>query len=170
MLFSLLSSPGLWVLIQILCSYVTLPLYALVTQMGSTMKPTIFNERVAEALRNWHQTAKKQIRQNRVGPLSLSVTPMSSRPTTPSHNMSPVHLLRYYRSEIDSFPTSPRRSNVDGDHTQPWDVESPSPSYSHHEMEMGHTNDPTTNTTHHEIVPAANTREFSFDKRPTTAP
>lgn len=68
------------VLIQILCSYVTLPLYALVTQMGSSMKPTIFNERVATALRNWHHTAKKNIKQNNNG--SVSGTPLSSRPTT----------------------------------------------------------------------------------------
>ncbi|KAG2397616.1 MLO-like protein [Vigna angularis] len=157
------------VVIRISMGYVTLPLYALVTQMGSTMKPTIFNERVAEALRKWHQTAKKQIRQNRVGPLSLSGTPMSSRPTTPSHHMSPMHLLRYYRSEIDSFPASPRRSNFDGDHTQPWEIDSPSPSYSQHEVEMGPTNDPNTNTSQHEIVTVAHTKEFSFDNRPTTA-
>ncbi|XP_030526607.1 MLO-like protein 6 [Rhodamnia argentea] len=99
------------VLIQILCSYVTLPLYALVTQMGSTMKPTIFNERVATALRNWHHTARKHIKQNKG-----SMTPMPSRPTTPSHHMSPVHLLRHYRSEIDSIHMSPRRSNFDSDH------------------------------------------------------
>ncbi|KAK7262348.1 hypothetical protein RJT34_29916 [Clitoria ternatea] len=142
------------VLIQILCSYVTLPLYALVTQMGSTMKPTIFNERVAVALRNWHQTAKKHIKQNRVGSLSLSGTPMSSRPTTPTHDhMSPVHLLRYYRSEFDSFPASPRRSNVDAD------VDSPSPSYSHHDLEIA-----SQPTIRHEIV-LAHTKEFSFDKR-----
>ncbi|KAK7312546.1 hypothetical protein VNO77_36483 [Canavalia gladiata] len=159
------------VLIQILCSYVTLPLYALVTQMGSTMKPTIFNERVAVALRNWHQTAKKRIRQNRVGSLSLSGTPMSSRPTTPSHHLSPVHLLRYYRSEVDSFPASPRRSNFDADPSQPWDnVDSPSPSYSHHELEMGQLprdHQITINQNDPEIV-VAHTKEFSFDKRPTT--
>lgn len=143
--------------------------------MGSTMKPTIFNDRVAVALRNWHQTAKKHIRQNRVGPLSLSGTPTSSRPTTPSHNLSPVHLFRYYRSEIDSFPTSPQRSNLDDNN-----MDSPSPSYSHHELEMGHlsqqqqqqqqqttTNDNT--TTHHEIVVAVHSKEFSFDKRPTSS-
>lgn len=169
------------VLIQILCSYVTLPLYALVTQMGSTMKATIFNERVAVALRNWHQTAKKHIRQNRVGPLSLSGTPTSSRPTTPSHHMSPLHLLRYYRSEIDSFPASPRRSNFDGDH----DIiphDSPSPSYSHHhELEMSHSQprdsqqqptQPTINnnatSTQHEIVVLHNNKDFSFDKRPAS--
>ncbi|KAG7010619.1 MLO-like protein 6, partial [Cucurbita argyrosperma subsp. argyrosperma] len=112
------------VLVQILCSYVTLPLYALVTQMGSTMKPTIFNDRVATALRNWHHTARKHIKQNRG-----SMTPMSSRPATPSHHMSPVHLLRHYRSELDSFHTSPRRSNFDNDQ---WDPDSPSPSHHFH--------------------------------------
>lgn len=92
-------------------------------QMGSTMKPTIFNERVAMALRNWHQTAKKHIKQNKG-----STTPMSSRPTTPSHHMSPVHLLRNYRSEIDSYHTSPRRSNFDADQLN---NESPSPTHFH---------------------------------------
>ncbi|KAA8518776.1 hypothetical protein F0562_016450 [Nyssa sinensis] len=100
------------VLIQILCSYVTLPLYALVTQMGSTMKPTIFNERVAKALHNWHQTARKNIKHNRH---SGSVTPMPSRPGTPLHGTSPVHLLRHYRSELDSVHTSPRISNFDNE-------------------------------------------------------
>uniref|UniRef100_A0A5B7C3K3 MLO-like protein n=1 Tax=Davidia involucrata TaxID=16924 RepID=A0A5B7C3K3_DAVIN len=116
------------ILIQILCSYVTLPLYALVTQMGSTMKPTIFNDKVAAALRNWHHTAKKHIKQNRQ---SGTATPMSSRPTTPSHHMSPMHLLRHYRSEMESVQTSPRRSNFEGEH---WDTEgSLSPSrHSHH--------------------------------------
>jgi len=72
---------------------------------------------------------------------------------------------------MDSFPTSPRRSNFDGDHTQPSDVDSPSPSYSHHEVEMGHTTDPNTNTAQHEIVAVAvaPTKDFSFDNRPTTS-
>ncbi|XP_050287344.1 MLO-like protein 6 isoform X2 [Quercus robur] len=113
------------VLIQILCSYVTLPLYALVTQMGSTMKPTIFNERVALGLRNWHHSAKKHLKENKG---SVTVTPMSSRPATPSHHTSPVHLLRNYRSEMDSVQTSPRKSNFDFEH---WETESPSPSHHH---------------------------------------
>ncbi|OMO97982.1 Mlo-related protein [Corchorus capsularis] len=111
------------VLIQILCSYVTLPLYALVTQMGSNMKPTIFNEKVATALKNWHHTAKKHVKQSKG---SVSVTPFSSRPATPSHQASPVHLLRNYRSEMDSLHTSPRRSNFD---IEQWDTDSPSPSH-----------------------------------------
>ncbi|XP_019191443.1 PREDICTED: MLO-like protein 6 [Ipomoea nil] len=101
-------------LIQVLCSYVTLPLYALVTQMGSNMKPTIFNERVAKALKSWHQTARKQLRQKRH---SGSVTPLSSRPGTPLHGTSPIHLLQYYKSEIDSVGASPARDIEDN---LPW--------------------------------------------------
>lgn len=74
--------------------------------MGTTMKPTIFNDQVAKALRNWHQTAKKHIKQNLHSP--GTVTPLPSRPGTPLHEVSPVHLLRHYRSEIDSVSTSPR--------------------------------------------------------------
>ncbi|XP_060168811.1 MLO-like protein 6 [Lycium barbarum] len=179
------------VLIQILCSYVTLPLYALVTQMGSTMKPTIFNERVATALRKWHHSAKKHIKE--INKHSNSVTPMSSRPATPSHGMSPVHLLRGIRtSDMD---TSPQRSNYNVDH---WDIEgspsptrfykggdgSPSPSYMH-QIQIGHLH-------HHDseghepssfgqVVPLSQTvardqpeinvalpRDFSFDKRTTS--
>ncbi|XP_058215936.1 MLO-like protein 6 [Rhododendron vialii] len=108
------------VLIQILCSYVTLPLYALVTQMGSTMKPTVFNDQVAKALRSWHQTAKKHVKQNRHSP--GMVTPSQSRPGTPLHGASPVHLLRNYRSEIDSISTSPRVSNFEN---VVWESEGP---------------------------------------------
>ncbi|KAI3696971.1 hypothetical protein L6452_29636 [Arctium lappa] len=174
------------VLVQFLCSYVTLPLYALVTQMGSTMKPTIFNERVATALKSWHLTAKKQIKRNKK---SGQVTPTSSRPGTPSHGMSPVHLLRNYQNDIDSLQTSPRMSNFDTDN---WDTDgSPSPSYhprgdketstSHHQIELGsmdHRNEiPEPNPLQVDIVPETIAKrqhevtigvpkEFSFDKRP----
>ncbi|XP_048612090.1 MLO-like protein 6 isoform X3 [Brassica napus] len=110
-------------IVQFLCSYVTLPLYALVTQMGSKMKPTVFNERVAVALKSWHHTAKKQIKHGRT---SESTTPFSSRPATPTHDSSPIHLLRNVhkrsRSADESFANSlsPRR-NSDFD---TWDVES----------------------------------------------
>lgn len=96
-------------------------------QMGSTMKPTIFNEKVATALRNWHRTAKKHIKKNKQSGLT---TPMSSRPGTPSRGNSPLHLLRHYRSELDSVQTSPRRSNFN------WETEG-SPSPSHHYQSDG---------------------------------
>uniref|UniRef100_A0A7N0V8Y2 MLO-like protein n=1 Tax=Kalanchoe fedtschenkoi TaxID=63787 RepID=A0A7N0V8Y2_KALFE len=45
--------------VQILCSYITLPLYALVTQMGSTIKKSIFDDQTTEALMKWQQKAKR---------------------------------------------------------------------------------------------------------------
>ncbi|KAL5143101.1 MLO-like protein 8 [Glycine soja] len=43
-----------------LCSYITLPLYALVTQMGSRMKKSIFDEQTSKALKKWHMAVKKK--------------------------------------------------------------------------------------------------------------
>ncbi|KAL3825919.1 hypothetical protein ACJIZ3_021948 [Penstemon smallii] len=81
--------------------------------MGTNMKPTIFNEKVAKALRTWHHNAKKQIRKNRH---LCSDTSLSSRPSIPLHSSSPVHLLRYYKSELDSINSSPPRiSNYNHD-------------------------------------------------------
>ncbi|KAK3021362.1 hypothetical protein RJ639_045995 [Escallonia herrerae] len=166
------------VIIQILCSYVILPLYALVTQMGSSMKPTIFNERVAKALHNWHQSAKKHIKQNRRHPDSL--TPLSSRPSTPMHGTSPVHLLHYYRSEVDSIFTSP---SISGNYEKELEGElegSAFPSHNHDNTPWSHHNE------HHDLpgeegdVPEPSASEapirfqheiqipsvdFSFDKR-----
>ncbi|XP_050242922.1 MLO-like protein 6 isoform X1 [Quercus robur] len=110
------------VLIQILCSYVTLPLYALVTQMGSTMKPTIFNERVANALRKWHHKAKENIKQNQHS---------TSTPETPMHSMSPVHLLHHYQGERDSIHKTQRMSNFNN---EGWDMNGPHSSSHHHDQ------------------------------------
>ncbi|KAL6509874.1 MLO-like protein 5 [Orobanche gracilis] len=51
---------GIGVGVQVLCSYITLPLYALVTQMGSHMKKSIFDEQTSKALMNWHNKVKKK--------------------------------------------------------------------------------------------------------------
>ncbi|KAH6801676.1 hypothetical protein C2S51_033122 [Perilla frutescens var. frutescens] len=72
------------VTIQVLCSYVTLPLYALVTQMGSSVKPAIFSQRVTSSLRAWHLIASKRLKQRQQ---SGSTTPVDG-------GASPVHLLR----------------------------------------------------------------------------
>ncbi|KAM6551164.1 hypothetical protein CsatB_000972 [Cannabis sativa] len=47
--------------IQILCGYVTLPLYALVTQMGSSMRTAVFTEFVVKGLKKWKGRAKKNL-------------------------------------------------------------------------------------------------------------
>ncbi|EPS69012.1 hypothetical protein M569_05755 [Genlisea aurea] len=48
------------VIIQTLCSYSTLPLYALVTQMGTHFKKSIFDEHVQAGLVGWAQKVKKR--------------------------------------------------------------------------------------------------------------
>ncbi|GMY33004.1 MLO-like protein 1 isoform X2 [Fagus crenata] len=47
------------VFIQFVCSYSTLPLYAIVTQMGSSFKKAIFDEHIQEGLVGWARQAKK---------------------------------------------------------------------------------------------------------------
>lgn len=50
------------VIIQVLCSYSTFPLYALVTQMGTKYKKAIFDEYVHERLSVWTQKAKANVK------------------------------------------------------------------------------------------------------------
>lgn len=150
------------ILIQILCSYVTLPLYALVTQMGSTMKPTIFNERVAKALKNWHQTAKKHLKQNEQ---SRHGTPTPSQPSTPLHHgMSPVYLLHNYKSEVDSYQNSPRHSSLDRENWEgdgaPTDVQWANQGQWNNERDTSVTQ-PTCAQHRIDVLPG----DFSFDKR-----
>ncbi|XP_030940497.1 MLO-like protein 1 isoform X2 [Quercus lobata] len=47
------------VFIQFICSYSTLPLYVIVTQMGSSYKKAIFEEHIHEGLVGWARMAKK---------------------------------------------------------------------------------------------------------------
>ncbi|OVA11099.1 Mlo-related protein [Macleaya cordata] len=53
------------VLVQFLCGYVTLPLYALVIQMGSGMKSEVFTERVSKGLKHWHNLARQHLSRNK---------------------------------------------------------------------------------------------------------
>ncbi|XP_010908317.1 MLO-like protein 1 [Elaeis guineensis] len=48
------------VIIQLLCSYSTLPLYAIVSQMGSSFKKAIFDEHVQEGLVSWAEKVKRR--------------------------------------------------------------------------------------------------------------
>ncbi|KAB1218200.1 MLO-like protein 1 [Morella rubra] len=47
------------VFVQFVCSYSTLPLYAIVTQMGTSFKKAIFEEHIQEGLVGWARAAKK---------------------------------------------------------------------------------------------------------------
>ncbi|KAK4441161.1 MLO-like protein 3 [Sesamum alatum] len=48
------------VMVQVLCSYITLPLYALVTQMGSEYKSAILEEQTVHAIKQWHANVKQK--------------------------------------------------------------------------------------------------------------
>ncbi|CBI40746.3 unnamed protein product, partial [Vitis vinifera] len=106
------------VALQILCSYITFPLYALVTQMGSHMKKSIFEEQTAQALKKWQKAAKERKKLRKAGG---DIAPGSlGGENTPSHGASPLHLLRNhkYRSstnEVESAPTSPKSCQSDTD-------------------------------------------------------
>ncbi|KAI4322239.1 hypothetical protein L6164_021950 [Bauhinia variegata] len=48
------------VLVQVVCSYITLPLYALVTQMGSGFKSAVMGEQIANVMKKWHGDVRKK--------------------------------------------------------------------------------------------------------------
>ncbi|KAI4385503.1 hypothetical protein MLD38_003521 [Melastoma candidum] len=48
------------VIVQVLCSYITLPLYALVTQMGSRFKSAALEEDTANVIRKWHAGVREK--------------------------------------------------------------------------------------------------------------
>ncbi|GKA34202.1 PHD finger protein ALFIN-LIKE 4-like protein [Tanacetum coccineum] len=69
--------------------------------MGSRMKPTIFSDNVAKALKTWHHTAKRNVKH---GTLLAPDSPFTSRPGTPLHgSTSLMNLLhRYQNDSLDS--------------------------------------------------------------------
>ncbi|XP_028797065.1 MLO-like protein 8 [Neltuma alba] len=98
-----------------LCSYITLPLYALVTQMGSTMKTSIFDEQTSKALKNWRMAVKKKQAGNKSpsnnqsnassGSLPSSATKLRRFKTT---GHSPYESQQQEdNSDIESDPLSP---------------------------------------------------------------
>ncbi|CAD6211836.1 unnamed protein product [Miscanthus lutarioriparius] len=90
-------------IVQFMCSYITLPLYALVSQMGSQMKRTIFDEQTAKALKKWHKAVVKK-KHHKGSSHDSSETP-STDTTTPAsreagewqrlHEVPVRHLRRY---------------------------------------------------------------------------
>ncbi|XP_031248473.1 MLO-like protein 12 [Pistacia vera] len=79
----------LGVLAHVLCGYVTLPLYALVTQMGSSMKKAVFTENVVQGLKNWRRRARKKLKSSHSSGLSVdaSLDTSLSLDTSPSFTL-----------------------------------------------------------------------------------
>ncbi|KAJ7968619.1 MLO-like protein [Quillaja saponaria] len=84
------------VIVQILCGYVTLPLYALVTQMGTSMRTAVFTENVVRGLKRWRADAKKKV------PLRSPYTARSSLDA--SLEASPSFSLDYTSYSTEFLP------------------------------------------------------------------
>ncbi|KAL2489421.1 MLO-like protein 5 [Forsythia ovata] len=108
---------GLGLGVQFLCSYITLPLYALVTQMGSNMKKSIFDEHTSKALMNWHKHAKKNTNNERPLTQTLGGSPIDSPDTYFDPNVGDVT-----RSSIEMFDAQPRSSRETANITASVDI------------------------------------------------
>ncbi|KAK2657695.1 hypothetical protein Ddye_010747 [Dipteronia dyeriana] len=106
--------------LQILCSYITFPLYSLVTQMGSHMKKAIFEEQTAKALKNWQKAARQRKKQRSHGGTDIGGNFSSSfmsgenTPSPSQGSSSPLYLLHKFRQnqiDLESTLSSPSRSN-----------------------------------------------------------
>ncbi|KAJ7966994.1 MLO-like protein [Quillaja saponaria] len=112
---------ALGVIVQIVCSYVTLPLYALVTQMGSTMKKSIFDEQTSKALKQWHKKAVKK--KNDVRGRSPTRTLGGSPGDSPVQ--SPLHSTDHADSEMSDIEADRRTANIRASVDVPWEQQNP---------------------------------------------
>ncbi|XP_050287388.1 MLO-like protein 3 isoform X2 [Quercus robur] len=82
------------VIVQVLCGYIILPLYALVTQMGSQFKSAALEDQTVHVIKKWYAESrdKKKRKQDlsQYGPDYLS-TPSSSNRTFSSPDLSSHH-------------------------------------------------------------------------------
>ncbi|XP_023543531.1 MLO-like protein 10 [Cucurbita pepo subsp. pepo] len=112
---------GLGVGVLCLCSYITLPLHALVTQMGSRMKKSIFDEQTSKALKKWHMAVKKRHGKSPTRKLgSPNVSPMHSssaytlrRFKTTGHSNKSSMYEEAEASDYEVDPLSPKTDTPD---------------------------------------------------------
>ncbi|XAR69056.1 hypothetical protein NMG60_11000514 [Bertholletia excelsa] len=76
------------VIVQVICSYITLPLYALVTQMGSQFKSKALQDQIGGILRHWHAEVRERRRKEAQHSF---VSPRTSLSTDWSLGNSPNH-------------------------------------------------------------------------------
>ncbi|XP_042507053.1 MLO-like protein 8 isoform X2 [Macadamia integrifolia] len=107
--------------VQVMCSYITLPLYALVTQMGSTMKKSIFDEQTNKALKKWHMTAVKKKNEVKTGrsPNASPVQSPNSRNRTTGRSPYSDQELRNMEPEPSPKPSAANLI-ADVDNGRPW--------------------------------------------------
>ncbi|KAJ1296426.1 hypothetical protein BS78_01G299700 [Paspalum vaginatum] len=122
--------------VQFMCSYITLPLYALVSQMGSQMKRTIFDEQTAKALKKWHKAVVKK-KHHKESSHDPSETP-STDTTTPATEVSEWQLLHQvpvrhlHRYKTIAHVGGMRSPLSDSDYSDPDDADLLSSSQTRH--------------------------------------
>ncbi|KAJ3681990.1 hypothetical protein LUZ60_014563 [Juncus effusus] len=99
--------------VHLLCSYITLPLYALVSQMGSHIKMSIFNEQISMALKRWRDTARRNRKNGTPHSRSISPSPIQSPTALPlrSREMFKYETMGHTTDGRDAI----RRSHSDTD-------------------------------------------------------
>ncbi|XP_042507958.1 MLO-like protein 4 isoform X2 [Macadamia integrifolia] len=75
------------VIFQSWCSYVALPLYVIITQMGSRFRKTVVSEDVRISLHGWSTRVKEKLSQNRSPSIVSTRSTMSTRSTTSSNSV-----------------------------------------------------------------------------------
>lgn len=94
--------------VHLLCSYITLPLYALVSQMGSHIKRSIFDENTSKALKRWRDAAKQRHKDRSSHPSSVapspSPSPGQSPMSSPSHHLYQYNTVRGSHLADNEFP------------------------------------------------------------------
>ncbi|GAA0155491.1 hypothetical protein LIER_13206 [Lithospermum erythrorhizon] len=98
----LIAKLALGVGVLVLCSYITLPLYALMAQMGSHMKKTIFDDQTSKAIKKWHMAVKdrREKEERSTNHTFVDASPTASSPGSP---LRPTALaLRRFKSTGDS--------------------------------------------------------------------
>ncbi|XP_074316207.1 MLO-like protein 1 [Silene latifolia] len=88
------------VIIQVLCSYSTLPLYAIVTQMGSNFKKAIFDEHVQAGILGWRDKVRKKKEQKES--VNGSSQPASTSTST-ENSVIRLQLARIARKDGDEI-------------------------------------------------------------------
>ncbi|KAE8099554.1 hypothetical protein FH972_017529 [Carpinus fangiana] len=97
--WSIVTRIVLAVAVQVLCSYITLPLYALVTQMGSNFKGKVLEDQMAKIIKQWHgevRERRKKREQFFLSPrtsLSAEWSPRRSSANEASSILRPTSLL-----------------------------------------------------------------------------
>ncbi|XP_068652561.1 MLO-like protein 1 isoform X2 [Aristolochia californica] len=79
------------VIIQLLCSYSTLPLYAILSQMGSSYKKAIFEEHLQESLIKWAAKARKR-NKSKLAIGKEAPSPAGEKSSSPAGEKSPAEI------------------------------------------------------------------------------